>query len=54
MQSDGIERTKVMARKHAAAAVEAIDALPPIACPHARRCRRGLKELAHMAVNRIK
>jgi len=34
--------------------VRAIESLPPIDCPHAMRCRKGLKELAYMAVNRIK
>ena len=34
--------------------VKAVEALPAIDCPHALRCRKGLKELAHMAVNRIK
>ena len=53
-QSNGIERTKAMAREHSAEAVKAIDSLPPIDCPHALRCRKGLKELAYMAVNRIK
>ena len=53
-QSQGIEKTKALAREHSAEAVKAIEALPPIECPHAQRCRRGLKELAHMAVNRIK
>ena len=52
--SRGVERTKELAREHSAEAVRAIDALPPIDCPHALRCRRGLKELAHMAVDRIK
>ena len=36
------------------ATVKAVEALPAIDCPHALRCRKGLKELAHMAVNRIK
>ena len=52
--SRGVERTKELAREHSAEAVRAIDALPPIDCPHALRCRKGLKELAHMAVDRIK
>lgn len=45
---------KDLAREHSALAVEAIEALPPIDCPRANRCRKGLKELAHMAVNRFK
>ena len=53
-RSDGIERTKELAREHSALAVKAVEALPSIDCPHALRCRKGLKELAHMAVNRIK
>lgn len=53
-RSKGIERTKVLAREHSAEAVRAIESLPPIDCPHAMRCRKGLKELAYMAVNRIK
>ena len=53
-RSDGIERTKALAREHSALAVKAVEALPAIDCPHALRCRKGLKELAHMAVNRIK
>ena len=53
-RSDGIERTKELAREHSALAVKAVEALPSIDSPHALRCRKGLKELAHMAVNRIK
>ena len=60
-QSQGIEKTKRLARRHAAEAVAAIDALPPAdqAVPAGRRetqlkCRRALKELARVAVERIK
>ena len=53
-RSDGVERTKALAREHAAEAAKAVENLPPIECPHAVRCRRGLVELARMAVDRIK
>jgi geranyl diphosphate synthase len=60
-QSRGIEETKRLARAHAAEAVAAIDALPPAdkAVTAKQRetqlkCRRALKELARVAVERIK
>ena len=58
-QSHGIEKTKHLARRHAAEAAAAIDALPPAETSQGRRrtqleCRRALKELARVAVERMK
>ena len=58
-QSQGIEKTKHLARRHAAEAAAAIDALPPAETSQGRRrtqleCRRALKELARLAVERMK
>jgi geranylgeranyl pyrophosphate synthase len=58
-RSDGVEKTRRLAGEHAAFAVAAIDALPPVAAGDASRdatlkCRRALKELARLAVERAK
>ena len=63
-RSSGIEKTKRLARRHAAEAAAAIDALPPAdkqgaGLDEGRRqtqlkCRRALKELARVAVERMK
>ena len=58
-QSQGIEKTKHLAQQHAAEAAAAIDALPPADAGQGRRrtqleCRRALKELARVAVERMK
>ena len=52
----GDAKARLAARnaKRAAEAAKAVENLPPIECPHAVRCRRGLVELARMAVDRIK
>tara|TARA_B110000977_G_scaffold199131_1_gene285652 strand:- start:30197 stop:31612 length:1416 start_codon:yes stop_codon:yes gene_type:complete len=59
--SSGVEKTKQLAKQHALFAIQAVDAMPVVSNnldesskEQQRQCRRALKELARVAVERIK
>ena len=52
--STGVQQTRDLAASHAAAAREALDALPETGCEHAAAARGALTELTHLVLRRTK
>lgn len=52
--SGGVSRTRALAAKHSALAVQAVQAMPPAESADAARCRQGLIELTQIVLSRSK